>query len=1359
MSNYISRVLTYHDGDGVEHKVAEADLACLPGPVVILGDPGMGKTKLLEALDLSADHHYVTARKFIRSPDPQSLCQPGRILVIDALDEVAAARESDPINQVLAQLAKAGRPPFMLSCRGADWQGAIGRQDIYEEYDQEPKVLTLAPVSREEALNHLAVDLGQARSEALLGELDARALQALYGNPLMLTLIGKLVLEHGQLPATRHELYDQSCDLLRKENNKLRAASHLATMSRAAVLDAAGGACAALLLSGAEAISLEAPGQVANGDLHIAEVAELPGVSPLVHVLGSKLFSRQRGGDRFAPIHRTIAEFLGARWLAGRLPQVGMRRLMGLLTFNGGVPASLRGLHAWVGDFDPALASAVVANDVYGFIRYGDPSTLSDNGLRELLAALRALSVDNPHFHDWSQQAAPSLARSTLVREIGDLIFDRTSAFHLRMLLLEAIEGQEIVDGLADRLKGLVVNGGKDRGSFAERRAAADALIAAPQLKLDWPKLLRTLHRRSAEDCRRLAVEIMAKIGPGKFAARQVAEAALAYLNLLPGLASTERTDTVGVLYVLGVAIPDDQISAVLDAVAAFKPSPRSTERGWETRYAFSEFVDTLVTRQFAVRAPEPIQLLNWLRLARKRDGYNTDRRKDITQALIDRTALRRAIQHQVLLVETDHESLWGRFWRMTDFEPGLAPTSADVIWLVEQAKLDAGDPEQREVLFDLIRLDNRPTGLSSDLLAALAPIAAAHSEVAAFLEAMRKNRIPEWQRKDEARRRRENRQREARWARHRSDFSSRAAGIASGELNDVYAAAQCYLGRFHDIDRKLAPNSRVEQWLGEALSASMLFGFEAVLHRQDLPSAAAVADSYALSKYWHYMLPMLAGLIERVRSSRGLEDLSEDVLIAAKLGLLHEHIDKDTGGEDLEAALSAWFAERPQSAERLARLAIEPQIRQKQEHVRGLYLMMRARRPQPLTVALAQEWLETFTTMTPTAEYEMVGHLLRAGRWDAIRQIADRRLTAGYRDDDHAKAWLAIGFVTDFETHRAALTAAAAQDPDLLWFIRTWRGEARRNGANEQSTPVAASVPALLWLIETFRPKFPGIHRPPGPSGGDRNPYDAADFLRAIISILGGDTNDEALAAMNVLRDAPSDLYSDLIRQVRAEQITARRETDFKPAAFAEIQAVVMGAAPRTVADVKAIALDALAMAQAMIQGDDLESVSLFYDAGEPLGENDCRDRLGVLLRGLLPFGIDINPERTAPSHTRADMAITLGRLHLPVEAKGQWHAKLWSAAQAQLDQNYTRDWRAEGAGIYLVFWFGSDAPPKRKLRAPPRGQARPETPEQLQEALAALVPDHRRGDIAIVVLDVSGYRARPGHHGEAALSSGRVS
>jgi hypothetical protein len=93
------------------------------------------------------------------------------VLVIDALDEVAAAREQDTIQDVLTKLEAAGSPRFVISCRGADWRGAIARADLLEDYDEPPLELRLQPLSRDEAMAHLVENLDQERAKDLEADL------------------------------------------------------------------------------------------------------------------------------------------------------------------------------------------------------------------------------------------------------------------------------------------------------------------------------------------------------------------------------------------------------------------------------------------------------------------------------------------------------------------------------------------------------------------------------------------------------------------------------------------------------------------------------------------------------------------------------------------------------------------------------------------------------------------------------------------------------------------------------------------------------------------------------------------------------------------------------------------------------------------------------------------------------------------------------------------------------------------------------------------------------------------------------------------------------------------------------------
>ena len=137
-----------------------------------------------------------------------------------------------------------------------------------------------------------------------------------------------------------------------------------------------------------------------------------------------RLFQAE-GEGRFTHVHRVVAEYLGAKWLA-RCFDTGLseRRIFGLFLQGDGVPTSLRGLHAWTGHFSDALAGRCIAADPYAVLRYGDADTLSLEQALALLTALSKLSEDDPYFRseDWGQHPASGLMRAELMDEILAII-------------------------------------------------------------------------------------------------------------------------------------------------------------------------------------------------------------------------------------------------------------------------------------------------------------------------------------------------------------------------------------------------------------------------------------------------------------------------------------------------------------------------------------------------------------------------------------------------------------------------------------------------------------------------------------------------------------------------------------------------------------------------------------------------------------------------------------------------------------------------------------------------------------------------------------------------------------------------
>ena len=206
-------------------------------------------------------------------------------------------------------------------------------------------------------------------------------------------------------------------------------------------------------------------------------------------------------------------------------------------------------------------------------------------------------------------------------------------------------------------------------------------------------------------------------------------------------------------------------------------------------------------------------------------------------------------------------------------------------------------------------------------------------------------------------------------------------------------------------------------------------------------------------------------------------------------------------------------------------------------------------------------------------------------------------------------------------------------------------------------------------------------------------------------------------------------------------QQRRARREIAFPGVPLERLKDVVTAQPPRTSDDLLAILRHTLARVQLELRGNDTDSIIKYWrDDGQPRGEDRCTDALTEDLARLLPnLGIRRVPQADMPNGKIADLLYEAGEAALPIEAKGQWNAKLWTAAGDQLDAFYVRDWRVQDRGIYLVYWFGPDVDANFRLKSPPGGAPRPETPEALRLALIESLPPTRRGSIWIEVLDLT--------------------
>ncbi|MDP9412507.1 MAG: ATP-binding protein [Pseudomonadota bacterium] len=886
---YFVRRLRPHD-EGMADFVDEAGLIGVPGAKVVLGEPGMGKSELLRELGRRLDIEPVSAIRFLLSKKPERFVTPGKPLLIDGLDEAMARRERDSVDAVLAQLEDAGSPDFVLSCRSREWQ-ARGESNLRQLYGADPKLFSLEPLHCDEAAEFLASRHPGADVTHVLSHLDAHGLSDLYRNPLTLGLMGRVAETDTALPASRGALFQRVCTLIWSEHNLERQDLGLAQLTEADALSSVGAVCAALLLGGAEAVSIAGAAELHERDLRIADIALLPGAGAAPTVFSSKLF-QSFGSSRIKPIHRVIAEYLGARWLARQVDSPRkQRRLLAQLQGSGGVPASLRGLHAWLAYHGPALAEHVIAADPYGVLRYGEPNALSLRQAEILFHSLEALARDNPWFrsNDWDSRTAAGLMVPGLKPRIDAVIGSAESNAHLRSLLIEGLNGSPLAGELADSLEAVVISPVR---FYREREDAAEALL--PYRGREWWRAtIQSLLETPGEDAGRLARRIIERI-KGDVADGILVSAVFAELGLLTCAwprVRKQRVHTLRYFKNLVALITTERLAGILDQLVDFVELVPKDD--WQSVNDIAGLTSELIVRAIdegAVATGDGARLWRWFGVIERASRFHRDTKETLKQRLEAKPELRRAAQSHALYIERRRNTIWMAEFDLDHRMLGLSSYRGDVAWHLEQmAAADLKDEARREDWRDLMRIGRRADGFDQGVREAGEKFMRGDKQLAAYLTKLESPKPLGWERRRARETSKRERKERVSIEFDRRHYAANVGDMRAGKLKFILGPARAYLGHDTNLPGQGIGAARVEAWLGSTLGSDALTGFEAALHRADLPSIADVTKGFAEGTTYNYGFVIIAGLTERMANGRGFAGVPSDVLT---IGLLLLHFD-----------------------------------------------------------------------------------------------------------------------------------------------------------------------------------------------------------------------------------------------------------------------------------------------------------------------------------------------------------------------------------------------------------------------------------------------------------------------------------
>lgn len=1156
MPGRIRRRLAYRKADQQEWKtIGEEGISAFSGPIVILGAPGLGKTVLTKTLGALPGMKRVTAGTFIRCADPKALIDEGDCIIVDGLDEIASEYPGGGLHTVLRQLSEMGYPRFILSCREADWRGAVALGEIKADYQTHPVLLYLQPFDMDDAKIFLAHKFPALDPDEVLEHLASCGLDGIYQNPLTLRLIGEVAQQEGPLPESRAGLLERSCTVMLTEANPQHQVDPHAEKGKDDLLLAAGALCAAQLLCDRIGVYIGDYASTPVGAVRLADVEKLPFGESALDSLRTRLF---QGEDEklFSHIHRVVAEYLGAKWLAHCVAEgISERQIFDLFRPDDGVPTSLRGLHAWIGHFNASLANRCIAADPYGLLLYGDTETLALEQARALLGALKNLSESDPYFasEDWRQHPASGLSRLELKEDVLAILDAPNPNVHLSGIVLNAMVGTELArdSDIAPRLEAIVFT--PDR-SYRERSCAADALQASGTVD-DWDTILHRLLKLDNCDSASIACELLTKIGVNEVPIATSVEAVLSYVtfvevarfgDLMITLPAIRKDDWSTARYIeveefcaeMFRTLQPPELIELLDAITS--EVKHINPNGSSIRPVLATLVGCLMVWLLeAYTGLDPKKVWSWICW---HDGNVIEPvRIKLAKLLRHTNALRAELQEYVLLTPCAENTLMAGH-RLCNVQLELDPTHEDIVHLLAALRHRAGKgPIDESTWHGLLLLGKTKDGLPEVVREAAVEASNREPPLIAILNELSENS-------------------ELSWMRERERHNAKVEAEREAE---------------HQVSFQAYRNFHKE--------------------RQD----QVISGDY-------HILP-----------------------------------------SDVE---------------------------QPPDNIRE-----RIVRPDDTYMRLRQ---------------------------------------------------LSFDYVKEFEPHRDVLLTEAADKPDLIWHIRDRMEE---NSAN------VFSIDQMLFVVEAFAVRWPHFVTPDGITMGDQNPWDASWFIGQVIGAIASQPTPEATYALQRLIDGPAQSYANVVKHALAEQRKARRDSEYVVPSIEDLQRVMTNGVPESADGMCAYLLDALESLQEKMRGSNTNMWRTYWVDTLPRDENFCRDRLVEHLSGPFPSAIQIEPEAQMPEERKADFAISHKNIRVPIEIKGQWHREVWDAASNQLDKYYTPEVRAQDCGVYIVLWFGYVSDEDKHLQRHPENCPIPKTPEELRQMLVDRLPESRRSQIYVFVMDVS--------------------
>lgn len=1316
---YVARRLAVVESNGKEKEYSDDEFFSLNGPLVILGEPGSGKSEIVRQLSLLPTNIVYSASSVITFPLLPS-APSGTRVVIDGLDEITAYTPGTPIAQVLSKITTEDISTFVFTCRAVDWQHHANSSMIFDRWRKSPVVGKLLPLNNIEIIAFAnAYGCGQSGEEFIESAAEHDALDLLR-NPQTLTMLLQVVLKVGW-PATRTELYKEACKLLVEEENIIHQSINRNRPTSELLLEVTGFINTQLLLANKNSVNL-ALGSITDS-MRSSEIQSSEyGESVVRAALSSKAF-RIVGPDTVEPCHRTIAEFTAAKWLSAQLNKhISLRRLEGLLYgSNYIVPPALRGLHAWIATIGPhEIRNALLARDPYGVFRYGDPHELSTDQSKSLLMALRELSDVDPYFRseDWHATFGKGLAKPQLKDDILELLRNPQTPYQLSHLILESIQGEAFANLIADDLLNIV----KSQSSTPiERFAALEALKGCAK-EPDWHRVVQVLHLYKDIESLRVALRII-EMKPNLFSGSTIA-------NILIGVsvASKNGVRYSGIAYGIQKKLDSTQLNEALTVLSKIDSvnDPDSDED--DANDHVFPFLQELFEHE---NPPKPKTLWRILHKLRRYSYYNRSDFNEIAATYLEKaTAYRQLVQDFAFVSTKDNHHML--YYYLREACPGLWLREIDVLKLLKKVVQNKNKfqdwVERWKWLVWYLRNNSEFNGSAYEY--ALKQVHNNPELLPILLDLEKPIKSNYEVQEEKARHKWEEKQEKLSKTRHES-YEKVAAGLLNGkQLDAISNIAQAFLGRFSDIKGE-SPEERVLNLVGNKVAAIALSSISVAVNNGNIPTAKQIVEIRAKEKKEYFISQILTAHMHMMG-----ENLDNTPLEVLKSGLaschwgLHFHNDKIT--PPLQARLEQIIFKDSQIKENFIKDTIEPYLESNAEIISGLFRITEEEIFSDIAGKLADEWLAKYSQFSTYSLKELIKAAIKYNAPSNLVELINEKIkTSAWSNEEQRGIWFGSLFILNFENSAEILRSFALEDGTRFWSFK--------NIVSLSKKTDFLTARQNHFIISLFAKSNPADASPPSGSVGTDHPWEASQFIFDRIKAMSTNLSDEStklLKELTVNKDL--DGYLNQVKHSFNQHLRMKSDGIMRSVSLAGVRSVILSGEPVNHLDLQYLLLDQLEYLQRRLKDSPTNDYITFWKGDTPHDEEYCRDRIVASLNPYLErFKVRAHTEGTMPNNRRCDFLNTFDTFDLPVEVKGQWHREIWKAACDQLE-TYSKEYRANGYGIYLVLWFG-----KIKSRSPknPRNYFR-KAPTSLEE-MSGLLKKNYQGTLSsktkLFVLDLS--------------------